>query len=153
MILLFLAAPTALPIFYLAVVAQAPKSSWLYYGLLSLFLLLCFLGYRLYATWNLYERFCDEKPELEHFLLHAPRGRQERSYQALMQEFYREYLAKLSRMEDTKAQNKLMIYRWVHQLKTPLSVIQLIAQKNEYQADYKKIAQSLPRYNTTWTRF
>lgn len=141
-ILLFLAAPTALPIFYLAVVAQAPKSSWLYYGLLSLFLLLCFLGYRLYATWNLYERFCDEKPELEHFLLHAPRGRQERSYQALMQEFYREYLAKLSRMEDTKAQNKLMIYRWVHQLKTPLSVIQLIAQKNEYQADYKKIAQS-----------
>ena len=120
MILLFLAAPTALPIFYLAVVAQAPKSSWLYYGLLSLFLLLCFLGYRLYATWNLYERFCDEKPELEHFLLHAPRGRQERSYQALMQEFYREYLAKLSRMEDTKAQNKLMIYRWVHQLKTPL---------------------------------
>lgn len=141
-ILLFLAAPTALPIFYLAAVAQAPKSTWLYYGFLSLFVLLCFLAYRLYATWNLYELFCDEKPGLENFLLHAPRGGQERSYQALMQEFYREYLAKLSRLEDTKAQNKLMIYRWVHQLKTPLSVIQLVAQKNEYQADYKKIAQS-----------
>ena len=141
-ILLFLAAPTALPIFYLAVAAQAATSTCLYYGFLSLFLLLCFLAYRLYATWNLYELFCQEKPELENFLLHAPRGRQERSYQALMQEFYREYVAKLIQLEDAKAQNKLMIYRWVHQLKTPLSVIQLIAQKNEYQADYKKIAQS-----------
>ena len=35
-----------------------------------------------------------------------------------------------------------MIYRWVHQLKTPLSVIQLIAQKNGYQSDYKKISQA-----------
>ena len=56
--------------------------------------------------------------------------------------FYRQYFAKLSGMEDERKQNKLMIYRWVHQLKTPLSVIRLIAQKNGCQADYKKISQS-----------
>lgn len=33
--------------------------------------------------------------------------------------FYRQYFAKLSGMEDERKQNKLMIYRWVHQLKTP----------------------------------
>ena len=141
-ILLFLAAPVALPVFYLVVVEQAADAAWLYYCLLALFVLLCFLLYRLYATWNLYELFCNEQSELEDFLLHAPKGREERRYQKLMLAFYRRYLAKLSHMEDDRKQNKLMIYRWVHQLKTPLSVIQLIAQKNGLQADYKKIAQS-----------
>lgn len=141
-ILLFLAAPVALPVFYLVVVGQAVELAWLYYCFLSLFVLLCFLLYRFYATWNLYELFCKEQAEMEDFLLYAPKGREERNYQRLMLAFYRRYLAKLNGMEDARKQNKLMIYRWVHQLKTPLSVIQLIAQKNGYQADYKKISQS-----------
>ena len=141
-ILLFLAAPVALPVFYLVVVRQSIGSSWLYYCFLALFLLFCFLLYRFYATWNLYELFCSEKAEMEDFLLHSPKGWEERRYQKLMLEFYRQYLAKLSSMEDDRKQNKLMIYRWVHQLKTPLSVIRLIAQKNGYQDDYKKISQS-----------
>lgn len=141
-ILLFLAAPVALPVFYLIIVKQSVGSVWLYYCFLALFVLLCFLLYRFYATWNLYELYCSEKAEMEDFLLHSPKGWEERRYQKLMLEFYRQYLAKLSSMEDGRKQNKLMIYRWVHQLKTPLSVIQLIAQKNGYQADYKKISQS-----------
>ena len=142
MILLFLAAPVALPVFYLVVVEQTVVLVWLYYCFLALFVLICFLLYRLYATWNLYELFCSDKAELEDFLLHAPKSREESNYQKLMLTFYRRYLAKLSDIEDAKKQNKLMIYRWVHQLKTPLSVIQLITQKNGYQADYKKISQS-----------
>lgn len=141
-ILLFLAAPVGLPVFYLVVVARAPETTWLYYTFLVLFLLLCVLLYRLYATWNLYELFCKDKEKLEDFLLHAPRGREERRYQTVMLECYHQHCSKLSRMEEERKQNKLMIYRWVHQLKTPLSVIQLIAQKNGYQSDYKKIGQS-----------
>lgn len=141
-ILLFLAAPVALPVFYLAVVEQAAQTVWLYYCFLALFVLVCFLLYRLYATWNLYELFCEDKAEIEDFLLHAPKGREESRYQALLLDFYRRYLTKLNDMEDARKQNKLMIYRWVHQLKTPLSVIQLIAQKNAIQQDYKKISQS-----------
>lgn len=141
-IMLFLTASVTLPIFYLIVVEQAVKAAWLYYGFLSLFLLLCFLLYRFCTTWNLYELFCNEKAEMEDFLLYAPKSNAERSYQKLMLEFYRLYLAKLSGMEDGRKQNKLMIYRWVHQLKTPLSVIQLIAQKNRLEPDYKKVAQA-----------
>lgn len=141
-ILLFLAAPVALMVFYLVIVKQAVGSAWLYYCFLALFILLCFLLYRFYATWNLYELYCGEKAALEDFLLHSPKGWEERRYQKLMLKFYRRYLARLSGMEDERKQNKLMIYRWIHQLKTPLSVIRLIAQKNGYQSDYKKISQS-----------
>lgn len=131
-ILLFLAAPVAFPVFYLVIIKQSVDSAWLYYCFLALFILFCFLFYRFYATWNLYELYCSEKAELEDFLLHSPKGWEERRYQKLMLELYRQYLAKLSSMEDERKQNKLMIYRWVHQLKTPLSVIRLIAQKNGY---------------------
>lgn len=141
-ILLFLAAPVSLPVFYLVIIEQSVESAWLYYCFLALFILFCFLLYRFYATWNLYELYCSEKAEMEDFLLHSPKGWEERRYQKLMLELYRQYLAKLSSMEDERKQNKLMIYRWVHQLKTPLSVIRLIAQKNGFQADYKKISQS-----------
>lgn len=141
-ILLFLAAPVALPVFYLVIIKQSVESAWLYYCFLALFILFCFLLYRFYTTWNLYELYCGEKAEMEDFLLHSPKGWEEQRYQKLMLEFYRQYLAKLSSMEDERKQNKLMIYRWVHQLKTPLSVIRLIAQKNGYQDDYKKISQS-----------
>lgn len=141
-ILLFLAAPVALPVFYLVIVKQSVGLEWLYYCFLALFVLLCFLLYRFYSTWNLYELFCSEKVEMEDFLLHSPKGWEEQRYQKLMMECYRQYLANISSMEDERKQNKLMIYRWVHQLKTPLSVIRLIAQKNGYQSDYKKISQS-----------
>lgn len=141
-ILLFLVALAALPLLYLFVVEQAVKAAWFYYGFLSLFLLFCFLLYRFCATWSLYELFCGEKAEMEDFLLHTPKSSAERRYQALMLEFYRLYHARLSGMEDERKQNKLMIYRWIHQLKTPLSVIQLIAQKNSLEADYKKVAQA-----------
>lgn len=141
-ILLFLSAHVALSAFYLLGVKQAVKMEWLYYCFLSLFILFCFLFYRLYVTWGLYELFCDDKKEMESFLLSDPKGRDERRYQKLMLEFYRQYLAKLSSLEDIQNQNKLMIYRWVHQLKTPLSVIQLVTQKNGLQSDYKKIARS-----------
>lgn len=141
-ILLFIAAPVGLFIFNLVIVEQAPKKLGLYYCFLSLFVLLCFLLYRLYSTWNLYELFCRDNLEIEDFLPLTPKSNEEYNYQNLMRKFYHRYLEKLNRMEDERKENKLMIYRWVHQLKTPLSVIQLIAQNNGLQADYKKISQS-----------
>ena len=34
-------------------------------------------------------------------------------------------------MEEQQKQSKVMIYRWVHQLKTPLSVIRLISESKK----------------------
>lgn len=142
LVLLFAAAQVGLPVFYLATAEACCAAEWLYYCFVALFLLLCFLLCRLYATWNLYELFCKEDAQMEDFLLHAPRGRQERRYQKLLLTFYRRYLGRLGAMQDAAKQNKLMIYRWVHQLKTPLCVIELIAQNNALQPEYKKISRA-----------
>lgn len=140
-IVLFLFAMVLLPVFCLVVVEKA-TTAWPYYCFLSLFLLLCFLGVRFYSTWQLYELFCEDKKEMEDFFLSEPKGREERRYQQLILELYGRYDAKLHAAKDARKQNKLMVYRWVHQLKTPLSVIQLIAQKNGLQEDYKKVSQA-----------
>lgn len=134
-IILFLLAPLFF-IFYM------PDITWLYYYFLSIFLLLCYLVYKLYTTWNLYELFCNENKKIEEFLLYSPKSREEYHYKKLISELYHCYNEKIIHMEDEKKQNKLIIYRWVHQLKTPLSVIKLVAEKNKFEPDYKKILQA-----------
>lgn len=141
-ILLFLAAPVSVMICYLTLISGNPRGSWWYYVCLSLFVLLCFLLYRLYSTWDFYEILCSENKTLEDFLISEPKSREEQHYRKLVEEQHRLYLSRLTRMEDKQKQNKIMIYRWVHQLKTPLSVISLIAEKKKNDLDFRKIAQS-----------
>lgn len=141
-ILLFLAAPVSVMICYVTLISANPGGSWWYYVCLSLFVLLCFLLYRLYSTWDFYEILCSENKTLEDFLISEPKSREEQHYRKLVEEQHRLYLSRLTRMEDKQKQNKIMIYRWVHQLKTPLSVISLIAEKKKNDLDFRKIAQS-----------
>lgn len=141
-ILLFLAAPVSIMVCYLTIISETTGGTWWYYVFLSVFILLCFLLYRLYSTWDFYEILCSENKTLEAFLISEPKSREEQHYRKLVEEQYRLYLSRLTRMEDKQKQNKIMIYRWVHQLKTPLSVISLIAEKKKNDLDFRKIAQS-----------
>ena len=127
-ILLFISAPVLIMVVYLTVINEASDASGWYYVFLSLFVLLCFLLYRLYSTWGYYEILCDESKTLEDFLIREPRGREERHYRQLAQEQHRIYASRLARMEERQDQSKIMVYRWVHQLKTPLSVIRLVSE-------------------------
>lgn len=141
-ILLFLAAPVSIMVCYLKFIGQNSGGAWGYYIFLSLFILLCFLLYRLYSTWNFYEILCNEKKGLEDFLMVEPKSREEQHYRKLVEEQHRLYLDRIVRLEDKQKQNKILIYRWVHQLKTPLSVISLIAEDKKNDLDFRKIAQS-----------
>ena len=141
-ILFFLSAPVLIMVVYLTVISGSPGGGGWYYVCLSLFILLCFLLYRLYSTWDFYEILCSEDKTLEDFLLSEPRGREERHYRKLAQEQHRIYVSRLTRMEEQQKQSKVMIYRWVHQLKTPLSVIRLISESKKGDSDFHKIAQS-----------
>ena len=126
-IILFLLSPIIFAVFYLNI----SDITWLYY-----------LAYKLYRTWNLYELFCNENKKIEEIFIYNPKCREEYHYKKLISQIYNFYSEKINHMEDEKQQNKLMIYRWVHQLKTPLSVIKLVAEKNKYEPDYKKILKS-----------
>ncbi|HEM5168088.1 TPA: sensor histidine kinase [Streptococcus suis] len=141
-ILLFLAAPVSIMIVYLTLISGNPGGTWWYYVFLSLFILLCFLLYRLYSTWDFYEILCNENKTLEDFLISEPKGREEQHYRKLVEEQHRLYLNRLARMEDKQKQSKIMIYRWVHQLKMPLSVIRLVSENKRGDSDFRKIAQS-----------
>ena len=83
-ILLFLAAPTFIMTVYLTVINENPGGAWWYYVLLSLFVLFCFLLYRLYSTWDFYEILCDEDKAMEDFLIREPKGREEQHYRELV---------------------------------------------------------------------
>lgn len=137
-IILFLLSPIVFAVFYLNI----SDITWLYYYFLSIFILLCYLAYKLYKTWNLYELFCNENKKIEEIFIYNPKCREEYHYKKLISQIYNCYSEKITHLEDEKKQNKLMIYRWVHQLKTPLSVIKLVAEKNKFEPDYKKILKS-----------
>ncbi len=141
-ILLFLAAPVSIMVCYLTIVSGNTEGTWWYYVFLSLFVLSCFLLYRLFSTWDFYEILCNENKTLEDFLISEPKSREEQHYRKLVEEQHRLYLDRIVRLEDKQKQNKIMIYRWVHQLKTPLSVISLIAESQKNDLDFRKIAQS-----------
>ena len=141
-ILLFLAAPTFIVTVYLTVINENPGGAWWYYVLLSLFVLFCFLLYRLYSTWDFYEILCDEDKAMEDFLIREPKGREEQHYRELVEQQHRIYLSRITRLEEQQKQSKVMIYRWVHQLKTPLSVIRLISENKKGDSDFSKIAHS-----------
>lgn len=141
-ILLFLAAPVSILVCYLTVISGNVGGTWWYYVFLSLFVLFCFLLYRLYSTWDFYEILCNENKTLEDFLISEPKSREEQHYRKLVEEQHRLYLDRIVRLEDKQKQNKILIYRWVHQLKTPLSVISLIAESQKNDLDFRKIAQS-----------
>ena len=141
-ILLFLAAPTFIMTVYLTVINENPGGAWWYYVLLSLFVLFCFLLYRLYSTWDFYEILCDEDKAMEDFLIREPKGREEQHYRELVEQQHRIYLSRITRLEEQQKQSKVMIYRWVHQLKTPLSVIRLISENKKGDSDFSKIAHS-----------
>lgn len=141
-ILLFLAAPTFIMTVYLTVINENPEGAWWYYVLLSLFVLFCFLLYRLYSTWDFYEILCTEDKTMEDFLIREPKGREEQHYRELIEQQHRIYLSRITRLEEQQKQSKVMIYRWVHQLKTPLSVIRLISENKKGDSDFSKIAHS-----------
>lgn len=133
-IILFLLSPIVFAVFYLNI----SDITWLYYYFLSIFILLCYLAYKLYKTWNLYELFCNENKKIEEIFIYNPKCREEYHYKKLISHIYNFYSEKINHMEDEKQQNKLMIYRWVHQLKTPLSVIKLVAEKTNMNLIIKK---------------
>lgn len=141
-ILLFIAAPVSMMVCYLTAVSDKFEGSCWYYVFLSVFLLFCFLGYRFYATWDFYEILCKESSTMEDFLIREPKSREENHYREMAKKQHQLYINRLISMEDQRKQNKIMIYRWVHQLKTPLSVIRLIAEENKNNCDFRKTAQA-----------
>lgn len=113
----------------------------LYYSCLPVVMLVLVLFYRLYVTWNYYELLLTKSDKIDDYILPDKKAASNKSIQQLLLRIRRLYNGERLEKESWKKSQQLMIYQWVHQVKTPLSVINMIAQNHKNDADYQKIAK------------
>ncbi|WP_062051654.1 sensor histidine kinase [Bacillus sp. JCM 19034] len=100
----------------------------LYAIFLSLILVTAFLFYRYLSRKNVYERLQNPMGTLDESLQTTERAPISEALDHLLSSQYRLYQKELLKAEERQDEHLLFMDRWVHQMKTPLSVIELTAQ-------------------------
>ncbi|WP_138419711.1 sensor histidine kinase [Aquibacillus sediminis] len=95
---------------------------------LSLLLLTAFLIYKYSTRKNFYQRLQKPIETQEESLEITERAPVSEALNQLLSSQYRSYQEELQKAEDRQDEHLLFMDRWVHQMKTPLSVIELTAQ-------------------------
>ncbi|WP_034867793.1 sensor histidine kinase [Clostridium lundense] len=110
-----------------------------YFVFLSLFFLMCFLVYKYILNKQIYEKL-SEKPEgIEDMLTIDPHSPLEEAFFKTMQEYMKLHNKDMNSMKNSQKEYKVMLNNWVHQMKTPVSVINLLAQNNYDNDDFQKV--------------
>lgn len=115
----------------------------IYYAFLPVVILLLFLGYRLYVTWNYYKLILKDADNIDQFMVAESHCGEEENMRNVIQRMHALTSAEILRLEETQSTQKTMIYQWVHQLKTPLSIIHLITQNHSGEEDWIKIRKAV----------
>ncbi|GHO68783.1 sensor histidine kinase [Ktedonobacter sp. SOSP1-52] len=121
-----------------------PWELMLYALLLCLFLLVCYLIHRYYTLRPFYRRLSSAFESLDESMQHygvAPLGE---SLQNLLQTQYRAYQKNLLRYQRRQEMHITFTNQWVHQMKTPLSVI-LLTTQDEDDARFVSIREESER--------
>lgn len=100
----------------------------LYAFFLSLLLITVVLCYRYFSRRNFYQRLQHSFTALDQSLETTERAPVSEALDQLLTAQYRLYQEELLKGEDRQGEHLMFMDRWVHQMKTPLSVIELTAQ-------------------------
>ncbi|WP_366249128.1 sensor histidine kinase [Terribacillus aidingensis] len=100
----------------------------LYAFFLSLLLITVVLCYRYFSRRNFYQRLQHSFTALDQSLETTERAPVSEALDQLLAAQYRLYQEELLKGEDRQDEHLMFMDRWVHQMKTPLSVIELTAQ-------------------------
>lgn len=100
----------------------------IYAAFLSFVLLTGFLIYRYISRKGFYQRLENQLEIMDDSLETTENTPISEALDGLLQSQYRLYQEELLRVEDSQEEHLLFMDRWVHQMKTPLSVIELTAQ-------------------------
>ncbi|UOQ84793.1 sensor histidine kinase [Gracilibacillus salinarum] len=95
---------------------------------LSIVLMTAFLTYRYISRRNFYQRLQKPVATLDESLEAMEQAPVSEALGQLVTSQYCLYLEELQRSEETQEEHLLFMDRWVHQMKTPLSIIELTAQ-------------------------
>ena len=114
-----------------------------YFTFLVFFMLTLFILIRFYKVGRIYEKLLLKSKLLNDYIIEEPRSDFEKNYNLMIDEIIKISSDKeITQKQDKKIQ-KLMIYRFVHQMKTPLSVLKLIYENNGDKDDYKRIGRNI----------
>ncbi|OXX84005.1 hypothetical protein AVM15_07070 [Paraclostridium benzoelyticum] len=69
----------------------------------------------------------------------------EENYQNIINNIRILHKSEINSLYEERNNHKLMIYQWVHQIKTPLSVIQLTAEEHKSDTEYIRILNSIDK--------
>ena len=114
-----------------------------YFGFLVFFMLALFILIRFYKTGRVYEKFSLKSKLLNDYLIEYPRSAFEEEYNLMIEEMIKNNGSREIEQKQDKKLQKVMIYRFVHQMKTPLSVLKLIYENHSEEEDYKKIGRNV----------
>ena len=114
-----------------------------YFGFLVFFMLALFILIRFYKTGRVYEKFSLKSKLLNDYLIEYPRSAFEEEYNLMIEEMIKNNSDREIEQKQDKKLQKVMIYRFVHQMKTPLSVLKLICENHSEEEDYKKISRNV----------
>lgn len=123
------------------------KGIWIrevfYYFFLVIFIMTVYVAFRFYKRYRIYGKLFLETEALSDYLIEEPRGSMEEHFNGMIDGILKTENVINTRYDKEKNTQKMLIYRFIHQIKTPVSVINLIAEKHPEENDYEKIKASL----------
>lgn len=137
-------------IFIIGIIWLAGFREWqilIYAFGIGVFLLFGYLIYYYVTRRQLYHRLEGSFLSLDESLTPTDTAPLSKSFDQLIQSQYKCYIEKVNNIENTKNQHLEFIDRWVHQMKTPLSVIELTAQDLD-EPDSSNIREETDRIKT-----
>ncbi|WP_057490354.1 sensor histidine kinase [Streptococcus orisasini] len=123
------------------------KGIWLeevfYFSFLVFVILLILFIIRFYKRGRVYEKLLLKSDNLSDYLIQKPRSSFEESFNLMIDNLIMtNNLREIEQKQDKKLQ-KVMIYRFVHQIKTPLSVLRLTSENLHDTIDYQTVRRNI----------
>ena len=114
-----------------------------YFSFLVFFVLVLFFLVRFYKIGRVYGKLLLKSELLNDYLIAEPRSRLEENYNLMIEEMIDNNNKREIMQKQDKKLQKVMVYRFVHQMKTPVSVLKLILEKHSEEGEYKKIGRNI----------
>ncbi|WP_434291390.1 sensor histidine kinase [Clostridium botulinum] len=120
-----------LTIIYCMLTKALKATDAIYIVFFNLLLLICFLVYRYNANKGIYDILSEDIAFLEESTKDLGASALGEAMGALLEKQYNLYQGKIQKYNQNHKEHLTFMNHWVHQMKTPLSVIQLYIQENE----------------------
>ena len=117
----------------------------LYFSFLTAFVLFLYVMFRLYRSGQLYGKLLQKHSNLNDYMIHDPRSYMEKQFNALIDHLIEEQAHQSVKYKEDKQLQKVLVYRFVHQMKTPVSVLKLMLENHENDMLAQPINQNLDK--------